>query len=277
MSGTSVSDAAAVRASLSRLRARVSSHTRESMRWPRMAPRTPGALARPCATPTTWGMETRSSSAMPRIRSLDRAVDRVAGGVVVAGGDVADRLGRPERLALLAGQVERGRGSRTTTRGSGCRPRRTARSARAASASAPRDRRLGEQRVAGAGGLERGRRVQEAVLRAEAYGELAHQLLAADLVADRGQAADQLDQRDPVVLVVGGGRVDHRLERVPPGEGHGHRVLEVVQQQPGGLGADLVLDPEPGHEPGVRDPHLAQPEPGGQLVLELTRRDRRGR
>ncbi len=83
------------------------------------------------------------------------------------------------------------------------------------------------------------------------------------------EPADELDQRDPVELLVRRGRVDHRLQRVAPRQRHGHRVLEVVQQQPGGLGADLVLHPEPGHEAGVRDPHLTQPEPGGHLVLEL--------
>jgi hypothetical protein len=111
--------------------------------------------------------------------------------------------------------------------------------------------------------------VQEAVLRLEAYGELADELLAADLVADRGHAPDQLHEVEPVELQVGRRGVHHRLQGVAPGQRHRHRVLDVLEQQAGGLGADLVLDPQAGSRCRVGHAHVPEAERGAQVVLEL--------
>ena len=57
------------------------------------------------------------------------------------------------------------------------------------------DRRLGQQGTARVGRLEGGGRVQQLVRRAQAHGQLADQLLPADLVAGRGDPAEQLHER----------------------------------------------------------------------------------
>ena len=64
------------------------------------------------------------------------------------------------------------------------------------------------------GGLEGGGRVQQLVRRAQPDGQLADQLLAADLVAGRGDPSEQLHERHVVVLLGGDGV--HRRWRARP-------------------------------------------------------------
>ena len=122
--------------------------------------------------------------------------------------------------------------------------------------------------VPGQRGSERGRGVQQPVGGSQPHGQLPHQLRAADLVGHRGEAADQLDEGDRVVAV-GGRRVDHRLQRVTPREGDGHRVLDPVEKQLRGLRPHLRLDLGRGAEPAQSHPDVGETEHRLQLPLEL--------
>ena len=193
-------------------------------------------------------------------------MDRLAGGAVVARRDVADRASVPEGLTLVGGEVQGVDDGRRgpVRRDADADDREVGAASRVERVG---DRGLGEQRVAGDAGLEGGRRVEEAVAGAEADRQLPDQLLAADLVADGREAPDQLDEVEAGVLEVRRRGVDHRLQGVAPRQRHGHRVLDVVHEQPRRLGADQVVraGPRSGRE---GDTHVPQPEDALDLLLE---------